>query len=115
MKEDCVFCKIAKKEIPAAIVYEDKDIIAFNDIKPQAPVHVIVIPKRHIDRVSDLSNENTGLAGKLIIASNSIAREKGIVDGGYRMTINCNRDAGQEVFHMHIHVLGGRKMGWPPG
>jgi len=113
--KECIFCKIIKKEIPSSIIYEDGEILAFNDINPQAPVHVIIIPKRHIERVSELKAEDSELASKLILAGNEIARKKGLVDPGYRLVINCNKDAGQEVFHLHMHMLGGRKMGWPPG
>ena len=115
MKEDCIFCKIVDKKIPAATVYEDENTMAFNDIKPQAPVHIIVIPKRHIEKISDVKEEDSALAAQLISVGNKIAKEKGLIDSGYRFVINCNKDAGQEVFHIHMHVLGGRKMGWPPG
>ncbi len=115
MKEDCLFCKIVEKKIPAAIAYEDEEMIAFNDISPQAPVHIIVIPKKHIERVSELKAADAGLIAKIIFVGNKIAEEKKIAVSGYRFVLNCNRDAGQAVFHVHMHLLGGRKMGWPPG
>jgi len=115
MGQDCIFCKIAKKEIPADIVYEDEDVVAFNDIRPQAPVHVVVIPRTHIEKLSDLKEGDEVLAARIISAGNKIAKKRDIVLSGYRFVINCNRDAGQEVFHLHMHLLGGRKMGWPPG
>lgn len=111
----CIFCKIAKKVIPVTPVYEDAEVIAFNDVKPQAPVHVLVIPRAHIERINDLSEKDAALAGKLIVAARKIAREKGIEASGYRIVLNCNKDAGQEVFHLHAHLLGGRTLGWPPG
>lgn len=116
MKEnDCIFCKIVNKAIPAKLEHEDKDVIAFNDITPQAPVHLIVIPKKHIERISDLKDTDCGLVAKMISAGNRIAKMKGVFRSGYRFVMNCNADAGQAVFHIHMHVMGGRKMGWPPG
>ncbi|MBL7069466.1 MAG: histidine triad nucleotide-binding protein [Candidatus Omnitrophica bacterium] len=115
MKEDCIFCKIISKSIPSTIVYEDDAVMAFNDINPQAPIHAIVIPKKHIERISDLRPEDSKLISKVISAGNKIAKEKKIADSGYRFIINCNKDAGQAVFHIHMHVIGGRQMGWPPG
>ena len=115
MKRDCIFCKIANKEISSPIVHEDKTTIAFNDINPQAPVHIIVIPKRHIERVSELTEDDSDLISRVIFAGNKIAKEKGLAESGYRFVLNCNRDAGQVVFHIHMHLLGGRKMSWPPG
>lgn len=115
MEGDCIFCKIIEKKIPSSIVYEDKNTLAFEDINPQAPVHIITIPKKHIERVSELKEEDSDLISKIIFAGNKIAKEKGLIDSGYRFVINCNRDAGQAVFHLHMHILGGRRMGWPPG
>lgn len=115
MAGDCIFCKIASKALKTDLVYEDGDVIAFNDIKPQAPVHVLIIPKRHISRISDLSKEDACILGKLTAAANAIAMEKNIVSSGFRLVLNCNKDAGQEVFHIHMHLLGGRKFTWPPG
>ena len=112
---ECIFCRIANKKIPAKVVFEDTETIAFEDLKPQAPVHILVIPKAHIEKLSDIDERNSGLVGKLVIAANRIASSKGVAESGYRTVINCNRDAGQEVFHLHLHLLGGRKFTWPPG
>ncbi len=114
-KEGCVFCGIVKKEINAKIVFEDNKILAFDDIKPQAPVHVVVMPKYHIDRLSHISDEHVNLAGRLVLAAKKIAGEKGIEDSGYRIVLNCGKEGGQEVFHLHLHLLGGRQLAWPPG
>jgi histidine triad (HIT) family protein len=114
-KEDCIFCRIAKKELAASIICEDGDILAFDDVRPKAPVHVVVIPKKHIEKVSDLSDADSGLAAGMILAANRAAKKKGISQSGYRLVINCGRDAGQEIFHLHMHMLGGRNMAWPPG
>ncbi|MDD5421915.1 MAG: histidine triad nucleotide-binding protein [Candidatus Omnitrophota bacterium] len=111
----CLFCKIANKEVPAKIVFEDNMVIAFEDIKPQAPVHILVIPKYHIDKVSDLDDDNIHLIGRLVLTAKNIAKEKNIHESGYRIVLNCNKDAGQDVFHIHLHLLGGRKFVWPPG
>ncbi|MFQ3549297.1 MAG: histidine triad nucleotide-binding protein [Armatimonadota bacterium] len=112
---NCIFCKIANKEM-GSLIYEDDLVCAFDDIDPKAPVHVVVIPKKHIERISDLnSNEDAELAGKIIVAANKIAEDRGIKDDGYRLVANCNEDAGQSVWHVHFHLLGGRKMSWPPG
>ncbi|MCK4518896.1 MAG: histidine triad nucleotide-binding protein [Candidatus Omnitrophica bacterium] len=115
MNNHCLFCKIIRKEIPADIVYEDDDVLAFLDIKAQAPVHILLVPKVHIEKVSDL-NENVGyIVSKLVLAANKIARDKGLDEDGYRLVFNCGENAGQEVFHLHLHLLGGRKFTWPPG
>jgi len=114
-KEDCIFCRIVKKEIPAKIVYEDNKVLAFEDAKPQAPLHVLIIPKYHVDRISDLSEESAHIISRMIVAANMIAEEKNVRDSGYRIVINCNKDAGQAVFHLHLHLLAGRSLGWPPG
>ena len=114
-EKDCLFCKIAEKKIPSDITYETPDILAFSDIKPQAPFHVLIIPKKHIATLADLKETDTGLAAKMIEAANKIAKTKGIDKSGYRIVFNCNKDAGQLVFHLHMHLLGGRPMGWPPG
>ena len=111
----CLFCQIASGSIKALVVYEDDEIMGFDDIAPQAPVHVVIIPKRHIGMVSDLKDGDAGLFGKLAIAAEKIARTKGIKDSGYRLVTNCGKDAGQEVPHIHTHLLGGRKLAWPPG
>lgn len=113
--EDCIFCKIAKGEI-GKLVYEDERVAAFDDLNPQAPVHVLIIPKRHIARISDvMSDEDACLIGDVMRVANKIAAERGIADGGYRVVVNCNEGAGQSVWHVHFHLLGGRKLGWPPG
>ena len=113
--DKCIFCKIASGSIKAGIVYEDDHVIAFNDIKPLAPVHVVIIPKRHIGMLSDLEDGDAELFGRLAIAAKKIAKTKGIAACGYRIVANCGPDAGQEVFHIHIHLLGGRNFTWPPG
>jgi histidine triad (HIT) family protein len=112
---DCLFCKIAEKKIPAKIVYEDDRSVAFEDINPQAPVHLLIIPKKHIPTISDIETSDNALAGHLIQVANKLARERGIAKRGYRLVMNCNREAGQTVFHIHIHLIGGRPMQWPPG
>ena len=112
---DCLFCKIIRHEIPALIVYEDDRILAFNDINPQAPTHVLVVPKRHIATLNELSPEDDQIVGELVRRAAAIAKERGISAGGFRTLFNTNREAGQTVFHIHLHVLGGRAMHWPPG
>jgi len=115
LKNDCIFCKIIKGEIPCKKVFENNDILAFNDIKPQAPIHVILIPKIHIEKISDINQSNSDITGKLVLAANKIALDLGINEKGYRLVFNCGRDSGQEVFHIHLHLLGGRSFHWPPG
>lgn len=112
---ECLFCKMAAGEIKPDIVYEDADVLAFRDLNPQAPTHVLVIPKTHIATLNDLRSEHAPLIGKLFLAAQQVAALDGIAQGGYRAVLNCNRDAGQTVFHIHLHVLGGRAMHWPPG
>jgi histidine triad (HIT) family protein len=112
---DCLFCRIVRREIPASIVYEDDHVLAFNDINPQAPLHALVIPKRHIERLTDLTPEDDAIVGELARRAAAIAREKGHADGGFRTVMNTNADAGQTVFHIHLHLLAGRRLGWPPG
>ncbi len=112
---DCIFCKISKKEIPSKIVYEDDVAVAFEDLNPQAPVHVLVIPKKHISTPLDIKNEDHALVGYLFSVANKIAKEREIAERGFRLIVNCNREAGQSVFHIHLHMLGGRAMHWPPG
>jgi histidine triad (HIT) family protein len=106
---------MANGEIKPDIVYEDSDILAFRDISPQAPVHILVIPKKHISTLNDIKPEDVELMGKIFLVVQKVANEEGISEKGFRTVFNCNRDAGQEVFHIHLHVLGGRKMTWPPG
>lgn len=115
LKGDCLFCRIIKKEIPAKIVFEDTNVLAFEDIRPQAPVHIIIIPKRHIERLSDLTDGDGKAAADLVLAAKNIARQKNVHDSGYRVVINCDKDGGQAVFHLHLHLLGGRALAWPPG
>jgi histidine triad (HIT) family protein len=115
MTQDCIFCKIANKEIPAKLAHEDEKAVAFHDINPQAPVHIQVIPREHIARVSELTEENIGLLGHLVLIANRLAKELKISEPGYRLVVNCNPAAGQSVYHLHLHLLGGRPMRWPPG
>lgn len=112
---DTLFSKIAAGEIPADIVYEDEDLVAFRDIGPQAPTHVLVIPRKPIPTINDLEPGDAELVGKLFLAAKKIAEEEGIAEAGYRTVINCNAAAGQTVYHLHLHLLGGRAMQWPPG
>lgn len=113
--ENCIFCRIFKKEIPSTILYEDKETLAFKDINPQAPTHAVIIPKEHIERVSDLTEKNAPLIGRLVLIGNHLARKEGFSEKGYRLVINCNREGGQTVYHLHLHLLGGRPFRWPPG
>jgi len=112
---DCIFCKMAAGEIEPDKVYEDGELLAFRDINPQAPVHILVIPKRHIETLNDLAESDAALTGRLLTAAKRVAREEGIDEEGYRVVFNCNAGAGQSVFHLHLHLLGGRPLGWPPG
>jgi histidine triad (HIT) family protein len=112
---DDLFLKIINREIPADIVYETDEILAFRDIAPQAPIHILVIPKEQIRTVNDLTKGHTGLVGKLFMAAAELAAKEGIAEDGYRLVMNCNRAGGQAVYHIHLHLLGGRQMGWPPG
>ena len=111
---DCLFCKIAGGEIPSKKVHEDDEFFAFHDISPQAPTHVLVIPKRHIVSLDDAAADDQAMLGRLLLLCQRLARELGIA-GGYRVVNNCGAQAGQSVFHVHFHLLGGRPMGWPPG
>jgi histidine triad (HIT) family protein len=112
--DGCLFCRIAAGEIPAKIVYEDDDVLAFRDIDPKAPVHVLVIPRKHVASASALDGD-ADLAGRLLLAATHIAEEEGLGGSGYRIITNTGRDGGQSVDHLHLHVLGGRAMTWPPG
>jgi histidine triad (HIT) family protein len=113
---DTIFSKIIRKEIPADIVYESDNVLAFRDIKPQAPVHILIIPKKEIPRISDIKgSEDAALLGEMIDTANKIAGEMNISKDGFRLVINCGDNGGQEVYHLHLHLLGGRKMTWPPG
>lgn len=111
----CLFCKIVAGEIPAKRVHEDDELVAFEDIKPEAPVHVLIIPKRHIATLNDVQASDDQLLGSMMRRAALIAAERGMNDSGYRTVMNCNSHAGQTVFHIHLHLLGGRRMGWPPG
>jgi histidine triad (HIT) family protein len=110
-----LFCRIVSREIAGSIVYDDDRILAFNDINPQAPTHVLIVPKRHIDSLNDLQPEDDGIVGELVRRAALIAKDRGIAASGFRTVFNTNRDAGQTVFHIHLHLLGGRSMAWPPG
>ncbi|RNF52036.1 histidine triad nucleotide-binding protein [Marinomonas hwangdonensis] len=112
---DCLFCKIVNGDIPAHVLFEDGDVIAFEDIMPQAPSHFLVIPRRHISTLNDLTDADANVVGKLQITAAKVAKQKGIADSGYRVVMNCNEAGGQTVYHIHMHVLGGRAMTWPPG
>lgn len=112
---DCLFCKIAAKQIPAKMLHEDDEIFVIADINPQAPLHALVIPRKHIRTLNDLSANDEALVGKMMRRAAAIAKEHGYADRGYRTAFNTNGDAGQAVFHIHLHVLAGRHLGWPPG
>jgi histidine triad (HIT) family protein len=113
--DQCLFCRIVRGDIPASLVFQDNDLIAFRDINPQAPLHVLVVPREHIATTNDLSDEHDALLGKLLRRAAAIAGDHGYAERGYRIVINCNREAGQTVFHLHVHLLAGRGFGWPPG
>lgn len=112
---DCLFCKILDGEIPCDRVYENDHVIAFRDVNPQAPTHILVIPRTHISTVNDLTADDKNIVGEMMLAAQAIAKQEGIEDDGYRLIMNCNEGAGQTVFHIHLHILGGRRMNWPPG
>jgi histidine triad (HIT) family protein len=112
---DCIFCRIASGEMPSQIVHQDKEAVAFRDISPQAPTHVLVISRKHIASLSSLSADDAALAGRMLHLCAKIAQEEGLVGRGYRVVVNCGREAGQSVDHLHFHLLGGRALGWPPG
>lgn len=112
---DCLFCQIVERTVPANILYEDDQCLGFADINPQAKVHVLVIPKRHLVSLSDATEQDAGLLGHLLIVCGKIAQEQGVTGSGYRVVANTGREAGQSVFHLHLHVLGGRALKWPPG
>ena len=112
---DCLFCKIIAREIPASIVYEDERLIAIKDINPQAPTHLLLVPKRHIPTLNDLADGDDQIVGELVRRAAAIAKDQGIDAGGFRTVFNTNRDAGQTVFHIHLHLIGGRSLSWPPG
>jgi histidine triad (HIT) family protein len=115
MTDDCLFCKFVAGTITPKKVYEDEHALAFDDINPQAPCHVLVIPKEHIEGINDVDERYVDVLGRLFVAAKSVARQKGVTGTGYRLVVNTGADAGQTVFHIHMHVIGGRPMGWPPG
>jgi len=110
MSSDCLFCKILNKEIPGDIVFEDDELFAFNDISPQAPTHVLIVPKIHIATVNDLTEAESGLIGRMILCAKTLAAEKAFAESGYRLVLNCNAEGGQTVFHIHLHLMGGRQL-----
>ena len=112
---DCLFCKIINGDIPSSKVYEDDKVYAFRDIEPQAPVHILIIPKEHIASANELTEENASVVGHIYAVAAKIAKEEGIADNGYRIVNNCGQDGGQTVGHLHFHMLGGRSLAWPPG
>lgn len=112
---DCLFCKIINKEINSDILFEDDDVLAFKDINPQAPIHFLIVPKKHISTINDLQQEDEKLTAKMILTAQSLSKQENIDENGYRLVFNCNSDGGQEVYHIHLHLLGGRRMQWPPG
>jgi len=114
VSQPCIFCRIASKDIAAGIVYEDADLVAFRDLSPQAPTHVLVIPKRHVASLDDMVESDVALLGAMMLAAKKVAAAAGLASG-YRVVTNCGADAGQSVSHLHIHLLGGRSMAWPPG
>jgi histidine triad (HIT) family protein len=114
-RNPCLFCKIIAGEIPASFVYQDDQMVAINDINPQAPMHVLVIPRKHIATLNDVTEADRSLIGDMVAIAGRLARERGFAERGYRTVFNCNREAGQTVFHLHLHVLAGRAFGWPPG
>ena len=115
MSDECLFCKIANGETPATIIHEDDQLVAFEDVNPQAPFHVLIIPRRHISTLNDVRESDAALVGALITRAAQIAKNQGHAQDGYRTVFNCNRGAGQTVFHIHLHLLAGRNMTWPPG
>ncbi|MDI1352951.1 MAG: histidine triad nucleotide-binding protein [bacterium] len=112
---NCLFCKLVNGEIPASLLFEDNQIMAFQDINPQAPTHILIIPKRHIATINDAEENDTDLMGTLILRAKKLALNLGISEEGYRLVFNVNSGGGQEVYHLHLHLLGGRQMSWPPG
>lgn len=111
----CLFCDIVAGKIPSKKVFEDEDLYVFADIQPQAPTHLLIVPKKHIASLNDLQSGDAELVGKMVLLATHLAESQGVAESGYRVVLNCNRDAGQAVFHIHLHLLGGRPMSWPPG
>lgn len=112
---ECIFCNIINGKMPANIIYEDEEVVAFQDIAPKAPVHILIVPRKHIETINDLEPTAAELVGKIILVAQKLAKQEGIEKSGYRLVFNCNRDAGQAIYHIHLHLLGGRRFGWPPG
>ncbi|MBI4379881.1 MAG: histidine triad nucleotide-binding protein [candidate division NC10 bacterium] len=112
--ETCLFCKIVKRELSAKIVYEDDDSVAFEDINPKAPIHILIVPRRHLATLLDASQSDDRLLGHLLLVANNVARQKGIAERGFRLVLNCNSEGGQVVFHLHLHLLGGQRLSWRP-
>ena len=112
---ECLFCRIVEGNLPASIVFQDERLIAFEDINPQAPTHLLIVPRRHVATLNELTAEDDGLVGEIIRRAAAIAKDRGIAEGGFRTVFNCNAGAGQTVFHIHLHLLGGRPLEWPPG
>ncbi len=112
---DCIFCRILDGRSQASIIYQDDEMAALRDIAPQAPLHVLIIPRRHIPTVGDLTPEDAELVGRMVLRAARIAQEEGVADSGYRLVLNCNHDGGQSVYHLHLHLLAGRRFHWPPG
>jgi histidine triad (HIT) family protein len=115
MADDCLFCKIIAGEVPATMRYEDDRVVAFDDISAQAPVHYLIVPKAHIETVNDLTADHEALVGHMVLVAKQLAADLKIEEAGYRLVLNCNSEGGQAVYHIHLHLLGGRQMGWPPG
>jgi histidine triad (HIT) family protein len=115
MSDDCLFCKIIAGEIPSNKVYSDDDVYAFEDISPAAPVHILIVPKKHLTDISSATDSDQALLGKLLLKANQIAADQGLNENGFRYVINTGREGGQTVFHLHLHILGGRSLSWPPG
>jgi histidine triad (HIT) family protein len=114
MADDCLFCKIINGDIPSNTVYDDEGVIAFRDVNPQAPTHILIVPRKHVPRIADMQETDEALIGHLIYAASQIAKQEGLGEG-YRLVFNNGEQAGQSVFHIHLHLLGGRRLGWPPG
>ncbi len=112
---DCVFCKIVAGKIPAKLLHEDEFVVAFADLNPQAPTHLLVIPRQHIETLNETGPEDSSLIGRMVAVATSLAKARGVDQSGYRCVLNCNADGGQSVFHIHLHLLAGRKLAWPPG
>jgi len=112
---DCLFCKIIERKIPSHITYEDEKVVAFKDVNPQAPIHQLIVPRKHIATINDINANDKEILGHMVLVAQKIAKQEQINDSGYRLIFNCNNDGGQMVYHLHLHMLGGRSMTWPPG